>query len=71
MCGVGDALVGTGTPFAIEAAELSTLARSISVVFKSAAFAMLRGFTSDDFTSRASWQVGNTGAVMGLPSIPN
>ena len=40
------------------------------MVFKSAAFAMLRGFTSDDFMSRASWQVGNTGSSDGVAFNP-
>jgi len=67
MFGDGDALVGAGTPFAIAAAKLSTLARSMLIVFQSAALAMVRDFTSDDFMSRVSWQAGNTG---GVPSIP-
>jgi hypothetical protein len=66
MFGDGDALVGAGTPFAIAAAELSALARSMLLVFKSAAFTMVRDFTSDDFMSRVSWQVGNTGGVIGV-----
>jgi hypothetical protein len=45
MCGDGDALRGAGTPFAIVAVDLLMLARSISIVSKSAAFTILRDFT--------------------------